>query len=548
MDASEIISRWNTLDADRSAVKTYVQDCMQYCLPRRATVTVKRSEGTDYQRELHDSTAQTANERFACGLYNFMWSPARQNFMLVPPIEGGPASSDISRPLQQIAKRMTGHLRQSNFEEAFYEISLDWGAAGLATLEPTRGIESLYEFQAHPFEQIVFTENRRGRVDGVLRRFGWTARQIVAEFGRGEAAVGKAVWDAYSDKSGRGRDRVFDLVHAAMPRTDFTVGRLDAKNMPIASVWVSVADKKILREGGWPQQRYLVSRFSRASGEKFGRGPAASCLPEIKLVNRIERTLIGAAEQVTDPAILDPDNMLIPDADGKIRFYPGSILRCRTNPLAPNKEPHAFDTGARPDFGDQYAESKRDIIKRAFYNDLFLVLGDGKRRTATEVRTLLAEKLALLGPAFGRIKVEMFDPMIRVLLSILAEQPQLLAGIPLGYLQMSRIRYISTLAIAMEYAELSLIEDSLLFLSPLAEVDPTVWDHLSFDEIVRGFLQKMAWPASWLKSRDEVTALRNARMQYQAQQMQAAMAQQQIENVPKLAAPVDPSSVLGRAA
>lgn len=548
MDAAAIISRWNSLDAERSSVKTYVQDCMQYCLPRRATVTVRRTEGTDYQRELYDSTAQSANERFACGLYNFMWSPARQNFMLVPPIEGGSTSGDIARPLQQIAERMTDHLRRSNFEEAFYETALDWGAAGLATLEPARGLESLYEFQAHPFEQIVFTENRRGRVDAVLRRFGWSARQIVAEFGQGEAAVGKAVWDAYLDESGRGKDRVFDIVHAAAPRTEFSTGPRDVRNMPFASVWVSVADKKILRESGWPEQRYLVSRFSRASGEKHGRGPAATVLPEIKLVNRIERTLIGAAEQVTDPAILDPDNMLIPDADGKVRFYPGSILRCRTNPLAPDKEPHAFDTGARPDFGDQYAESKRDIIKRAFYNDLFLVLGDDKRRTATEVRTLLAEKLALLGPAFGRIKVEMFDPMIRVLLSILAEQPQLLAGIPLGYLQLSRIRYISTLAIAMEYAELSLIEDSLLFLSPLAEVDPTVWDHLSFDEIVRGFLQKMAWPTRWLKSRDEVTALRQARMQYQAQQMQAAMAQQQVENVSKLSGPVDPSSLLGRAA
>ena len=61
-------------------------------------------------------------------------------------------------------------MTRSNFAEAFYEIGLDLGTAGLATFEPSRGLDTLYEFTAHPFEQVVFGENRRGRVDTVLRR------------------------------------------------------------------------------------------------------------------------------------------------------------------------------------------------------------------------------------------------------------------------------------------------------------------------------------------------------------------------------------------
>ena len=532
--AETILRRWTKLDGDRATVKSYVQQVMEYCLPRRATVTAQRTEGQDLHAELFDSTAETALERFATGLYDYMWSPARQNFMLLPPIEDAPSAKEGSRALQRISERISGHLRQSNFEEAFYETALDLGSAGLATMEPSRGLDSLYEFQSHPFEQIVFSENRGGRVDLVLRRFPWTARQIVQEFGEGEARVGKSVWQWYQEAQGHGRERSFELVHAAIPRTEFTPGRRDVWNMPIASLWVSVTDKLVLRRSGWPQMRYLVTRFAKASGEKHGRSPGMKSLPDIKMLNKIEETLIVGAEQAVRPSILDPDNALQPDPDGKIRFYPGSILRYRTNAMNPGVKPEPFMSAGRVDFGHEYAEAKREIVKRAFFNDLFLMLGDDKRRTATEVRTLLAEKLSLLGPAFGLMKVELFDPMVRILVSILAEEPELLSGVPLEYLDLANIRYISTLAIAMEYAELSLIEDALLFLSPLGELDPTIFDNLSFDEICRGFLQKMAWPTGWLKPVGEVKALREARMAAQAQQVQQQMAIQQAAELERL--------------
>lgn len=525
MDATQIVDRWNWLDSQRSSVKSLVQQVMEYCLPRRATVTVKRTEGEDLHRELFDSTAELATQRFAAGIYDYMWNPARANFMLLPPIETG--SRDVAGPLGQISETIRSEMGQSNFEQAFYEIGQDWGTAGLATLEVARGVDSLYEFSAHPFEQIVFGENSRGRADLVLRKFGWTARQIVEEFGQGRDRVGEAVWSAYQQEGGRGQDQIFDVVHAAMPRTAVATGARDVLNMPVESTWVAAADKVELRRGGWPEMRYLVSRWSKAAGEKHGRSPGMMALPDVKMINQIEECLIVGAEQVVRPPILNPNNALAPEADGKVRFKPGSILNYRVSAAAPNAEPKAFNSGARVDFGHEYAESKRSIVKEVFFNDLFLVLGDQKRRTATEVRTLLAEKLALLAPAFGRIKVELFDPMIRILLSILAEDPRRLRGMPLEYLKFSNIRYISTLAIAMEYAELSLIEDAQVYLSSLGELDPTIFDNLSFDEITRGFLQKMAWPAKWMRSRGEVKAIRQARQQYQAAQVQAQMAEQQ---------------------
>ncbi len=518
MTGEEIVTLWNDWDGERSTIKNLVQEAYHYCLPRRATVTTRRQEGVDVHSDLCDSTAERANERFATGLYNFMWNPARTNFMLLPPMEVG--FEDTSKPLLAVTERLKNEMGASNFEEAFYELALDWGAAGLATLEPSRGLTSLFEFTAHPFEQVVFAEDRRGRVDTVLRKFRWTARQIVQEFGSG---VPREIREAASKPTSQ--EKSFDIVHAALPRTQYTTGRRDVLNMPVASVWVEAATKTILRTSGWPEMRYLVSRFTKGSGEKHGRSPAMTALPDIKMVNRIEKTTIVGAESVVYPPILVPDGSFL----ATVKLKPGSLLWYRVNALNPTVKPEPFTTGARVDFGVEYAESKRTIIKGAFLNDLFLILSDEKRRTATEVRSILAEKLAMLGPAFGRTKVELFDPMVGVMISILSEVPSYLAGLPLELLRLARIRYISTLAIAMQYAELSLIEDAMLFLHPLGELDPTIFDHFSFDEIVRGFLQKMAWPSNWLRDRDAVAAMRARRIEHEQADLQRRQALEELQ-------------------
>jgi len=549
VESNLLLSRWNTLDAARSTTKTLVQEVMDYCLPRRAAVIVQRTEGQNLHKDLTDSTAEISAERGASGLYGAMCPSDRAWFMLTPPIEYGRLAGEFGRDMLGVSEAMRDHVSRSNYAEAAYEGFLDLMTAGLCTVETNRGVDSLFEYTAYPFEQVTFEENSRGRVDAVYRRFGWSARQIVQEFGRGEAAVGKSIWDAYSANDGRDREKLFEVVHAAIPRQEYPGGRLDALNMPVASVWIAVTDRVVLRESGWPQLRYLVCRWVKASGEKHGRSPAMTCLPDIKMINRMEDSIIEGAEQVVRPTILNPDGAALisnsRDASGKpiVIFRPGSILNYRLNAIAPGVKPEPFATGARVDFGQEYAESKRRIIRAAMFNDLFMVLMDQTHaKTATEVRAILHDQMRLLGPQFGRMKVEFFDALIRINLSIMSEVPQLLGGIPLELLNLANIRYTSTLALAMEYAEMTAMQDAMVFLSPFAEIDPTVWDNFSFDEISRGIAEKMALPPRWLKPRDEVRALREARMQVQAQQMQQAMAMQQAEQMARVTQKPEPGS------
>jgi hypothetical protein len=61
-------------------------------------------------------------------------------------------------------------------------------------------------------------------------------------------------------------------------------------------------------------------------------------------------------------------------------------------------------------------------------------------------------------------------------------------------------------------------------LTPLAQVDPTVLDVFNADEIGPGLAEINGVPNKWIRTKDELDALRNGRAQaQQAQQLIAAL-------------------------
>jgi hypothetical protein len=189
------------------------------------------------------------------------------------------------------------------------------------------------------------------------------------------------------------------------------------------------------------------------------------------------------------------------------------------------------------------AEQKRQVIRQGFYNDLFLMLNDDKQRTATEVRDMLRNVMALLVPMYGRQKTELFDPMVEIIADIAAE-----AGIITWRPAEVKVKvmYMSSMALALEYGELQALSDALLFTSPLAVINPDVWDLYSLDEVSRGIADHMAIPTKWLRPVDEIRDMREARAQMQAMQAQQTQAMAAADAVPKLSGAPEAGSPMAR--
>ena len=130
------------------------------------------------------------------------------------------------------------------------------------------------------------------------------------------------------------------------------------------------------------------------------------------------------------------------------------------------------------DFDIRELEGKQEQIrlriKRAYYEDLFLMLSESNRRqiTATEIDERKEEKLLALGPVLGRINQDLLDPLIENFFTIMQKQG-LLPEVPEVLQDRDySIEYVSVMAQAQKLAGIGNIERFLGFVGQTAQLDP----------------------------------------------------------------------------
>ena len=167
-------------------------------------------------------------------------------------------------------------------------------------------------------------------------------------------------------------------------------------------------------------------------------------------------------------------------------------------------------------------------IRRAFFEDLFLMLAQTDRRqiTAREIEERHEEKLLVLGSVVERLNEELLDPLIDRTFSIMSrrgflpEPPEELQGAPL------KVEYISIMSQAQKMVGISGIERLTGFVGQVAQASPAVLDRINFDEAVEEYGRMLGVPPSVVLSDEQVAAIRSDREQ-QAQAAQAMQMAQQ---------------------
>ncbi|BCV03521.1 MAG: hypothetical protein CM15mV69_050 [Caudoviricetes sp.] len=318
-----------------------------------------------------------------------------------------------------------------------------------------------------------------------------------------------------------------DILHAVYPRIDFDPTKKDKENMEFESVYMEYKNGNELSVGGFVEFPFVVPRYLKASHEIYGRSPAMTALPDVKMLNEMSKTTIKAAQKQVDPPLLVPDDgFLLPvrTVPGGLNFY-RSGTRDRIEPL---------NIGANNPLGLNMEEQRRNSIREVFYVNQ-LMLQQGPQMTATEVIQRNEEKMRLLGPVLGRLQSELLKPMIDRCFAILlrnnqfAQAPEFLSG------QDIEIEYVSPLAKAQKSTELSSITRAIEILGSLANVAP-VFDYINFDALVKHVADLVGVPQKVLKLQSQVNAERE-----QAAQQQEQMAQmQQLQQVAKAGGDIAP--------
>ena len=515
-----LLSRFEKLKSQRQNWESHWQDVADYMQPRKADVTKQRARGDKRMELIFDSSPIQAVELLAASLHGMLTNPSTPWFTLRFKDEDVDTEDEAKLWLQSATDAMYTAFNRSNFQQEIFELYHDLITFGTAAMFIEEDNDDLIKFSTRHINEVFIAENDKGRIDTIYRKFNISARAAVQKFGNKVSSDITAIVkkDPYTE---------VDIIHAVYPRDDFNPTKKDKSNMPFESVYIEVKTGNELSVSGFKEFPFVVPRYLKASNEIYGRSPAMTALPDVKMLNEMSKTTIKAAQKQVDPPLLVPDDgFLLPvrTVPGGLNFY-RSGTRDRIEPL---------NIGANNPLGLNMEEQRRDSIRSVFYVNQ-LMMQDGPQMTATEVIQRNEEKMRLLGPVLGRLQSELLKPLIDRVFSILLrnnmlpQAPEFLSGKDI------EIEYVSPLAKAQKSSELQSIMRAIEILGSLANVAP-VFDYVNFDNLVKHLADIVGVPQKILKSQSQVNAERQ-----EAQQKQQEMQQmQQVQQLAKAGGDVAP--------
>tara|TARA_R110000772_G_scaffold50490_1_gene116008 strand:- start:225 stop:1847 length:1623 start_codon:yes stop_codon:yes gene_type:complete len=507
-----LAKRLSRLESERGQWEYHWQQLAEYILPRKADINVRRTPGDKRMELVFDGTAIHASEMLAASLHGMLTNPYSPWFDLRYRDEEFNKDDEAKEYLEEVTDLLHKTFQRSNFSEQIHELYMDLVVFGTGVCFVEEDPDLDVRFSTRHMKECFLVENNLGRVDTVYRKFQLAVRACALQFGEeniGEKLQRKLKKDPFEEVT---------IVHVVMPRTDRDAERIDSKNMPFASMYFDPDQKIVLGESGFREMPYLTPRFLKSSFEKnYGRSPSMTALPDVKMINRMSEVTIKSAQKQVDPPLMVPDDgFILPvrTRPGGLNFY-RSGTRDRIEPL---------NIGANNPLGLNLEEQRRQAIRAAYYVDQ-LTLGVGPQMTATEVVSRTEEKMRMLGPVLGRLQAELLQPMIDRVFGIMVRKNKL--PMPPEILGETRIdiEYVSPLARAQRQSDLQSVMRMFEVLSPAASIDPTVFDHIDMDGMVRHLLNVLHVPARVSQGEAQVMLKREERsnQQQQAQQQQEAM-------------------------
>lgn len=412
--AQEIIHEQGVLSSDRGNWENHWQQIADRVLPAGAEFTSAREAGSRRTDKIMESTATLAAQNFVAAIVSMTMPREARWHKLRSGIAELDKLDNVKLYFEQVTDLLFYHRYspRANFVNQSNESIASFGVFGTGPFWVDEVVGEGLVYRSVPLSETYLREDHHGRVTEVYRRSKMAAKLWARRWG--EDRLPPLVLAALRDNK---PNQEFEFIQALRPRLDWDPEAMDARALPIESVVVGVADRMVVRRGGFRSMPLLVPRYQTSSREVYGRSPAMAALPDIKMVQQMRRTLLRAAHRAVAPPLLTSDDGIL----GKFSLKPDAInpgaLDFQGRPLV-----RPLENGGQIPIGMEMEDQARKSIERAFMTPLFGILTETPdRMTATEVLERAKEKAALLAPVAARLEAEFLGPLIEREIDILAQ-------------------------------------------------------------------------------------------------------------------------------
>lgn len=533
--------RFFALKNDQATWLSAWKDIQKYLAPTRGFfegTLANQGAMIDHKAILDGHSSRSLNT-LASGMTSGLTSPTRPWFRLSIQDPDLAQIELVKEWLGKVQDRMMTVFQKSNIYGVLNSIYSEVGAFGTASMMLVEDFETVVRARGFTIGEYYLGTGPDGRVNTFARMFKMTTSQLIKEFG--EAAVSPSVRIAWQRNDA---DTFWDVYHLIEPNDTRVPDRKDFKNMKFRSCYwqPDSPEDTYLAIRGFDEFPVLAPRWeTTTTADVYGRSPGWYALGDIKMLQKMKKTMLLALEKVADPP-LQADSNVADDID----VLPGGITRSSaTSPNAGLRAAYLVN----PDVNAM--EASIDRVKRGidsfFYADLFMMIAtiDHTDMTAREIVERHEEKLLMLGPVLEKLESELLSPLIDRTFSIMLkaglipEPPAELQGMDLD------IEYISLLAQAQKMVGITGIEQVVRFTGSMLGAFPEVGDMIDSDESVREYANMIGVPPRMIRSPEQIAALRKQRAAAQAQAKMEQDAAAQVQGAKVLSdTPVGQNSAL----
>ncbi len=507
-----LLKRHQELVTERGPREALWRECERWVDPEQQGGFFRRQPGGQRDGHITENSAQMGLEAFVAAMDAMLTPEGEQVTLLKTSDSALNDAPAMQRWLQHASDRL--HACRNAAHTGFQSANtLRWRMLGLygwagMWIDEWVGRGLFYQ-TPHPSE--LFIDNDfRGRIDTVHRRREVKARQLAQMFH--DDQLPPKVKQALADNK---PDTAFTLVHVIRPNSAHEPGRLDIRRFPIQSIYMLEETRDLIQVGGYYSHPLPVSRYILSPYDAYGVGPSGKVIGTIRQLNIMAKDTIKAFHLGMQPPILMP-------ADGTINrmnMTPGAPIPGGMDNGKPQIAP--FNSGVNPTYSDKAIEKAVNTVNMAFLVHVFAIMQEPiDRQTATEYLGRKREAMLLQAPNVSRQIGEALVPQCERELDILMRAGQIAPPPPelreagAGVM----IECDNPLTRAARSADAHNFMGALEMLTPMAQLDPSIFDVIDTDAAPRGVMQAMGVRADWLLDPDQVAAKR----QDKAEQQQGA--------------------------
>lgn len=527
------------LKAEKGTLESYLQEVTEFILPRKTQVTTY--EATPGQRQewrRFDHIGMNSNQMLAASIHGALTSSATQWFNMDFDDEDLREDSDAKEWLAECAKQMYRELNNSNFANRIMQTYLDLGGYGTAALgvwERTdmQGRFDGLRFVAYPIREYVFQEGPDDRPRAFYRHLRMKASRIFDEFPKsmpGFVTYGRELNDIRNRNDPKELEQEFDILICISPRQNYKEGSPAPNRRPVAHEVIEMKNRVRIVQSGTYEMPVMIPRWEvNADDHGWGRGPGMTALSAVRQRSKLKYYGQRAVAKDVDPALVVEHRGIF----GQIRTGPGGIIYKRKNAT----DPYPLTSGARYDAAQLEKDELRREIEEYFFVDQLRPFHQTPQMTATEAQLRFELMMRLLGPTYGRLVYELFDPLLYRVFQILLRNGRLPEPPAIVRERMEtqgtniKVEYVGPLAKAQRAKDVQAIERTYSLGQTIAAATGRTnhLDLLDDEAALREGVDVLGTPPAVVRSDDDVQKIRAQRAEQERRQQATEQATEQAE-------------------